>query len=217
MVINMNETSGDGGGVAKLMESMLNQVLSAQADEAAGAGRYERSEGRTSYRSGTRVRTLYTRVGTLTLQVPQLRDGSFCPEIFKRYQRSEQAFVLAMMEMVVQGVSTRKVAAITEELCAVEISKSTVSRLCEGLDVRLKAFNERRLDGHKFPFVLVDAMYIKARGEDRVQSKAVLIASGVSMPPGAMDRLRWRKAWSCGSSRLAIPSIPTICLTSNTG
>jgi transposase-like protein len=171
--------SGDGGGVAKLMESMLNQVLSAQADEAAGAGRYERSEGRTSYRSGTRVRTLYTRVGTLTLQVPQLRDGSFCPEIFKRYQRSEQAFVLAMMEMVVQGVSTRKVAAITEELCGVEVSKSTVSRLCDGLDVRLRAFNERRLDGHKFPFVLVDAMYIKARGEDRVQSKAVLIASGI--------------------------------------
>ena len=171
--------SGEGGGVAKLMESMLNQILQAQVSEAAGAGRYERNEGRTSYRSGTRVRMLYTRVGTLTLQVPQLRDGSFCPEIFKRYQRSEQAFVLAMMEMVVQGVSTRKVAAITEELCGIEISKSTVSRLCEGLDARLRAFNERRLDGHIFPFVMVDALYIKARGEDRVQSKAVLIASGI--------------------------------------
>jgi putative transposase len=137
--------SGDGTGVAKLMESMLNQVLAAQADDAAGAARYERSDSRQAYRAGTRVRTLYTRVGPLTLQVPQLRDGSFSTEIFKRYQRSEQAFVLAMMEMVVQGVSTRKVAAITEELCGVEVSKSCVSRLCEALDARLAAFNERRL------------------------------------------------------------------------
>ena len=171
--------SGDGTGVAKLMESMLNQVLAAQADDAAGAQRYERNDGRLAYRSGTRVRTLYTRVGPLTLQVPQLRDGSFSTDIFKRYQRSEQAFVLAMLEMVVQGVSTRKVAAITEELCGIEVSKSCVSRLCEALDARLAAFNERRLEG-KFPFVLIDAMYIKVRSDERVQSKAVLIASGIN-------------------------------------
>jgi putative transposase len=171
--------SGDGTGVAKLMESMLNQVLAAQADDAAGAARYERNDGRQAYRSGTRVRTLYTRVGPLNLQVPQLRDGSFSTEIFKRYQRSEQAFVLAMLEMVVQGVSTRKVAAITEELCGTEVSKSCVSRLCEALDARLAAFNERRLED-KFPFVLIDAMYIKVRGDERVQSKAVLIASGIN-------------------------------------
>jgi len=171
--------SGDGTGVAKLMESMLNQVLAAQADEAVGAARYERSDSRQAYRAGTRHRTIYTRVGPLTLQVPQLRDGSFSTEIFKRYQRSEQAFVLAMMEMVVQGVSTRKVAAITEELCGVEVSKSCVSRLCEALDARLAAFNERRLED-KFPFVLIDAMYIKVRGDERVQSKAVLIASGIN-------------------------------------
>jgi transposase-like protein len=170
--------SGDGSAVAQLMESVLNQVMAAQADEAAGALRYERNAERTAYRSGTRVRTLYTRVGPLKLQVPQLRDGSFCSDIFKRYQRSEQAFVLAMMEMVVQGVSTRKVAAITEELCGTEVSKSTVSRLCEALEQRLKAFNERRLEG-PFPFVLVDALYIKARSQERVQSKAVLIASGI--------------------------------------
>ncbi len=170
--------SGDGTGVAKLMESMLNQVLIAQAEDAAGAGRYERSDVRQAYRSGTRLRTLYTRVGPLTLQVPQLRDGSFSTDIFKRYQRSEQAFVLAMLEMVVQGVSTRKVATITEELCGTEVSKSCVSRLCEALDARLTAFNERRLEG-KFPFVLIDAMYIKVRQDERVQSKAVLIACGI--------------------------------------
>jgi putative transposase len=170
--------SGDGTGVAQLMQSMLNQVLAAQADEAAGAGRYERSDERVAYRSGTRHRTIYTRVGPLTLQVPQLRDGSFSQEIFKRYQRSEQAFVLAMLEMVVQGVSTRKVAAITQELCGTEVSKSFVSRLSDALDIRLKAFNERRLEG-QFPFVLIDAMYIKVRNCERVQSQAILIASGI--------------------------------------
>ena len=87
-----------------------------------------------SYRNGYRARQLYTRVGPVTLQVPQTRDGSFSTEIFKRYQRSEQAFVLALMEMVVNGVSTRKVTNITEELCGVSFSKSTVSQLCAGLD-----------------------------------------------------------------------------------
>jgi len=86
--------------------------------------------------------------------------------------------VAKLLEMVVQGVSTRKVAAITEELCGTEVSKSCVSRLCEALDARLAAFKERRLED-KFPFVLIDAMYIKARGDERVQSKAVLIASGI--------------------------------------
>jgi transposase-like protein len=117
-------------------------------------------------------------VGPVTLQVPQTRDGSFSTEIFKRYQRSEQAFVLALMEMVVQGVSTRKVSAITEELCGASFSKSTVSALCAGLEPRVRAFNERRLDDD-YPFVLVDAMFIKSRAEDRVVSRAVLVVSGI--------------------------------------
>ncbi len=113
---------------------MLNQILEAQVTESLGADRHERSEERQGYRNGYRARTLFTRVGPVTLQVPQTRDGSFSTDIFKRYQRSEQAFVLALMEMVVQGVSTRKVSAITEELCGVSFSKSTVSALCVGLD-----------------------------------------------------------------------------------
>ncbi|EQD54741.1 transposase mutator type, partial [mine drainage metagenome] len=100
---------------------------------------------RQGYRNGVRPRTLYTRVGPVTLQVPQTRDGSFSPELFKRYQRSEQAFVLALMERVVQGVSTRKVTEITETLCGASCSKSTVSALGAGLDPRVRAFNERRL------------------------------------------------------------------------
>jgi transposase-like protein len=117
-------------------------------------------------------------VGPVTLLVPQTRDGTFSTDIFKRYQRSEQAFVLALMEMVVQGVSTRKVSQITEELCGASFSKSTVSALCAELEPRVRAFNERRLDG-VYPFVLVDALFIKSRQEDRVVSRAVLTVSGI--------------------------------------
>ena len=165
-------------GLANLVEAVLNQILEAQVTETLGADRHERSEGRQGYRNGYRARTLYTRVGPVTLQVPQTRDGSFSTEIFKRYQRSEQAFVLALMEMVVQGVSTRKVSAITEELCGASFSKSTVSELCVGLDARVKVFNERSLEG-EYPFVMVDALFIKSRQGDRVVKRATLIASGI--------------------------------------
>lgn len=166
------------GGVAKLVEAVLNQVLEAQAVEQLGAERYERSDDRTAYRNGYRPRQLFTRVGPLTLRVPQFRDGQFSTEIFRRYQRSEQALVLALMEMVVNGVSTRKVTRITEELCGASFSKSTVSQLCTALDARVEAFNGRTLG--EFPFVLVDAMYLKARHNDAVESKAAMVVSGIN-------------------------------------
>ena len=165
-------------GLARLVESVLNQILEAQVSEALGADRHERSEERQGYQNGYRARTLYTRVGPVTLQVPQTRSGEFSTEIFNRYPRSEQAFVLALMEMVVNGVSTRKVSAITEELCGASFSKSTVSALCAGLDARVRAFNERRLEGD-YPFVLVDALFIKSREEERVVPRAALVASGI--------------------------------------
>jgi putative transposase len=165
-------------GLAKLLEAVLNQLLDAQASEQVGAGRYERSQERVAYRNGYRPRQLYTRVGPLTLRVPQMRDGQFSTEIFSRYQRSEQALVLSLMEMVLNGVSTRKVTKITEELCGASFSKSTVSQLCLGLDARVTAFNERDLGA--FPFVIVDAMYFKARDGNAVQSKAALVVSGVN-------------------------------------
>ncbi|HVS55309.1 MAG TPA: IS256 family transposase [Casimicrobiaceae bacterium] len=165
-------------GLRDLIAEVLNQVLQAQLTEHLGADRHERSEDRAGYRNGYRERTLYTRVGPLTLRVPQTRDGSFAPEIFERYRRNEQALVLALMEMVVNGVSTRKVARITEELCGTSFSKSTVSRLATGLDGRVQAFLERKLEGG-YPFVIVDAMFTKVRGDGPVVSKALLIASGV--------------------------------------
>lgn len=167
-------------GMNKLVEQVLNQVLEAQVSEQLGAGRYERSEERHGYRNGVRPRQLTTRVGTLTLRVPQVRDGSFSTELFARYQRSEQALVLALMEMVVSGVSTRKVTQITEELCGTSFSKSTVSVLCAQLDPLVTAWNERSLCGQAFPFVLVDALVLKVREDERVRGLSGLVAIGVN-------------------------------------
>ena len=167
-------------GLARLLEQVLNQVLEAQVSEQLGAERYERSEERQGYRNGVRPRKLTTRVGQLTLRVPQVRDGQFSPELFVRYQRSEQALVLALMEMVVNGVSTRKVTQITEELCGTSFSKSTVSALCARLDPLVSAWNERPLGEQTFPFVLVDALVLKVRDDERVRSLAGLVAIGVT-------------------------------------
>ena len=125
---------------SKLLEVILNQVLIAQSTEQLGADPYERSEDRTAYRNGFRDRELTTRVGTLTLRVPRHRDGNFSTSMFERYQRSEQALVLAMIEMVINGVSTRKIENITEELCGKSFSKSMVSDLCKKLDPIVDAF-----------------------------------------------------------------------------
>lgn len=167
-------------GVSKLLESVLNQVLQAQVTEQVAAERYERNDDRQGYRNGSYPHQITTRVGTITLRVPRIRNGKFSTELFARYQRSEQALVLALMEMVVNGVSTRKVSQITEELCGTHFSKSTVSELCQQLDPIVEAWNGRPLANGQFPFVLVDAMYLKVREEGRVRSRGVMIAVGVN-------------------------------------
>ncbi len=118
-------------------------------------------------------------MGTLTLRVPQVRDGGFSPELFARCQRSEQALILTLMEMVVNGVSTRKVAHITEELCGREFAKSTISELCQRLDPLVEARIGRDLSAKRFPFVLVDALVIKVREDGRVRSCSALLAMGI--------------------------------------
>jgi len=119
-------------------------VLQVRGVEQVKEAPYERSEERTAYRNGPLSHTLTTRVGTITLRVPRLRNDHFSTDLFARYQRSEQALVLAMMEMAINGVSTRKVTKITEELCGTEFSKSTVSDLCKRLDPIVHAWNNRR-------------------------------------------------------------------------
>jgi transposase-like protein len=167
-------------GLKGLVETVLNQVLKDQLTEQIGAERHERSDKRSSYRNGFRPRMITCRVGKLTLRVPQTRDGSFSTDMFRRYQRSEQALVLAMMEMVLKGVSTRKVTAVTEKLCGESFSKSTVSRLCAELDLRMRAWNERPLDDKTYPFLVIDALVIKVRRDGAVRSTSALIATGVS-------------------------------------
>lgn len=170
----------ESDALAGLLTTTLTQVLEAQMTEHIGAERYEHNEDRQGYRNGTRLRTLSTRVGPLTLRVPQTRDGSFSTDIFKRYQRSEQAFVLGLMEMYLQGVSTRKVTKITEELCGVSFSKSTVSQLCVELDARLNAWRNRSLSDKRYPFLLMDALVIDVRRNHAIRSTGVLIVYGIN-------------------------------------
>ena len=169
----------DDQGMARLVESILNQILEAQVTDQLRALPYERSEERQGYRNGYRSREMKTRVGPLELQIPRVRDGHFSTEMFQRYQRSEQALVVALMEMVVNGVSTRKVRRITEQLCGTTFSKSTVSELCKGLDPLLSQWNLRSLEG-EYPFVLVDAMVFRARESGRVRSRCAHIAVGIN-------------------------------------
>lgn len=171
---------GTDSQFAPLVEAILNQVLDAQVGEQLGAERYERTEQRQGYRNGYKPRQLTTRVGTLSLRVPQVREGTFSTELFARYQRSEQALILTLLEMVVNGVSTRKVARITEELCGREFAKSTVSDLCKSLDPLVEAWNGRELGDTRYPFVLVDALVIKVREGGRVRARSALVATGVN-------------------------------------
>lgn len=162
-----------------LMKQALEQVLEAEMSEALAAGKSERTEGRLGYRSGYYGRSLITRLGKLELRVPQDRQGRFRTEVFARYQRSEKALVHAVMEMYIQGVSTRKVKAITEELCGHEFSASTVSEMVSKLDEELDAFARRPLE-EEYPYLILDARYEKVRESGTVRSQAVLVAIGIN-------------------------------------
>jgi len=167
-----------GDFLRPLAQAILQQVMEAEMNEAVAAGKGERTASRVGYRSGYYSRTLITRVGKLELRVPQDRDGRFRTEVFERYQRSEKALVWALSEMYVQGVSTRKVKAITEELCGHEVSAATVSRLSQSLDEELNQFASRKLDD-AYPYLILDARYEKVREAGVIRSQAVMIAIGV--------------------------------------
>jgi putative transposase len=161
-----------------LMTRLLQEVLEAEMDQTLGAAKGERAGTRLGYRSGHYSRKLITRVGKLELRVPQDRQGRFSTELFERYQRSEKALVSALMEMYVQGVSTRKVKAITEELCGHEFSASAVSEINKKLDEELKAFMSRPLE-QEFPYLIVDARYERVREDGVCRRRAVLVAIGI--------------------------------------
>ena len=161
-------------GVRWLVQELMEAEVSAQI----GAGRYERTDERTTQRNGYRTRPWDTRVGTLELAIPKLRQGSYFPSWLEARRRGEQAVVAVVAEAYVQGVSTRKVEALVQSLGIAGISKSEVSRMATSLDAQVNAFRTRRLDA-EYPYVWVDARYEYIREDHRVQSMAVVIAYGV--------------------------------------
>lgn len=166
-------------GFRILLEKALNAVLQAESAEQLNAGSYERNSERTDYRNGWRERKLNSRVGTMVLKVPRHRNVPFQTVVFDNFSRTEQALLSAMMEMVITGVSTKKVSDIVEELCGTSFSKSTVSSICCGLDAAVREFRQRPLTC-KYPFVILDATYFKVRVNHRVISRAMLIAYGTN-------------------------------------
>jgi len=163
----------------EIVQSTLQRLLEEEITLHLNADPHERTEERRGYRNGYRSRQLKTRVGTLSLLVPMDREGTFKTELFDRYQRSEKALVLSLMEMYLEGVSTRKVKDITEVLCGTSFSKSTVSRLTGQLDADLSAWRERRLGDVAYPYLVVDARYEHVRLGGRVVSQGVLVVKGV--------------------------------------
>jgi putative transposase len=161
-----------------LVQAVLQELLEAEMTEALGAEKGERTPDRLGYRAGHYPRALVTRVGKLELRVPQDRHGRFSTELFERYQRSEKALVAALAEMYVQGVSTRKVKAITEELCGHSFSAAAISAINVKLDHGLAEFAGRRLD-EACPYLILDARYERVREAGVIRSRAVLLAIGI--------------------------------------
>jgi transposase-like protein len=169
----------DADFLREIVERVLQEVLEAEMTEHVGAAPHERTDTRKGHRNGHKPRMLRTRVGTLNLLVPQDREGTFSTRLFSRYQRNEKALVLALMEMYVEGVSTRKVKDVTEELCGTTFSKSLISSLAGRLDAELEAWRSRPLEAKAYPYLFVDARYEKARVDGRVVSQGALVVSGV--------------------------------------
>lgn len=159
---------------------ILNGYMENERDAFIKASSYERNTQRSDYRNGYYGRELLVPVGNIRLSVPRTRSGEFSTDVFEKYERCDQALMVSMLEMVVNGVSTRNVTNIVEQLCGKSVSKSLVSNLTKDLDPIVKEWAERPLNVMLFNYIFVDAMYIKVRENDRVVSKAVYIAMGVN-------------------------------------
>jgi transposase-like protein len=170
----------DPESLARLVQVSVQNVLEEQLEQHVAAKPYERTTKRQGYRNGTKPRTMKTTVGELHFQVPQVREGGFRPTVFERYQRSDRALVAAMQEMVVQGVSTRRVSSVLEEMAGFEVSAATVSRAMAELDEEIERFRNRSLKGHLYPYVVIDARYEHVRENGHVTSGAILIAAGIT-------------------------------------
>ena len=170
----------------ELIRIVINAALQAERSEHLNAGPYQHTEERRGYANGFKSKTMRTRVGDITFAIPQVREGGFYPQALEKGLRSERALTLALAEMYVQGVSTRKVKAITEQLCGVNITSSAVSQAAMQLDAELEKWRERPLD--EYPFLFLDAYYEQVREDGQVRHLAVLVAVGVT-PAGKREIL----------------------------
>lgn len=185
----------DAGVLARMIELSVRTVLDEEMANHLAAQRYERTEGRRGHRNGTKPRTMKTAVGALRFDVPQVREGGFQPSVFERYQRSDKALVAAMQEMVIQGVSTRKVGTVLESMAGFALSATTVSRASAQLEEEIERFRQRPLGECEWPYLIIDARYEKVRRGGRIVSQAVLVVAGIS------DEGRRRiLGWSVGDS-----------------
>ncbi|HIZ53752.1 MAG TPA: IS256 family transposase [Candidatus Enterococcus avicola] len=184
--LNLEEliASVNNSDMNELMKAMavtvFNACMEAERDEYIQAQRYERHGERADQRNGYYERDYTMSIGKLKLRVPRTRNGGFSTQLFSKYKRMDQAFVLGLMESVINGVSTRKVTKIVEQLCGESISKSCVSEIMKQLDPIVDEFRNRSLTYDSFRYIYVDAVYIKVHEENHVVSKAVYIAQGVN-------------------------------------
>lgn len=174
------EKHDDGDFLRAVAEAVLQLLMETDVEGVIGAGRHERSDGRTTYRNGYRDRALDTRLGTLNLRVPKLRQGSYFPGFLEPRRTSEKALVAVIQEAWIGGVSTRRVDELVQAMGLSGISKSTVSKLCKDIDERVGEFLNRPLNG-EWPYVWLDATYLKVRQGGRIVSIAAIIAVAVTV------------------------------------
>ena len=173
------QKSGDGDFLRSVAEAVLQMLMEADVEGMIGAGRHERSPERVTWRNGYRERTLDTRLGSLQLRIPKLRQGSYFPPFLEARKTSEKALVAVIQEAWIGGVSTRKVDDLVQAMGLTGISKSQVSKLCKELDDRVNAFLDRPLEG-EWPYLWLDATYLRQREGGRVVSVAAIIAVAVN-------------------------------------
>jgi putative transposase len=184
----------DGDVFRAMLEVMARAVMEEEIEHHLGAGRHERTQTRRGHRNGYKPRQLNTRMGPLQLEVPQARGVEpYSPLLFAKWQRNERALLVACAEMYFMGVSTRKVRRVLEQMGGVALSASTVSCVASELDEHLAAFRQRRLDEAPWPYLMVDATYVKCRAQGRVVNQAVLVVAGIN-GSGRREILTWRMA-----------------------
>lgn len=168
----------DSSAMREWMQKEMQKLIEGEFEKHMDREPYERDTGRSTHRNGFKDRTLRTRVGKIYIRVPQTRDGSFSPSVYEKYQRVEKALFLSLVEMYRMGVATRKIKAITEELCGERILRSTISAWCSDLDRELTAFRERPLE-ERYPYMVVDAQVHRVRKSRRIDSESCLVAEGI--------------------------------------